>query len=258
MHASDRSAYAPSAIAMAAAVLAACAEAHTPACPPEPGRDAAAPRCAARGADEWAAGPLDGRTVLVPESAHLGPTRRYALLVVLAGDPLVAPGGLAARRTFRLGLTDGTLTPVGYEAITGEWFRARLAALEAEPGLDRLLVCLPLPGGGEIRLVPSRPSAESPDPALFFGQPFAGAVRIVGAGGEPTRLPLWAPDEAQNAGRVCGSRLVLRGGDRFVQCATLHPSASCFFSSSCVGLGDTMSWRCTGRAPDGLAYCEPP
>lgn len=229
----------------------ACADAHAPACEPPP--DAIAPSCAPRSADEWASGPADGSSVLVPESAWLGPTGRYADVVVLTG----APGSeLAARRTFRLGLTDGTLTQVGYEALDGAWFDARVAELDRSGALASLLVCVPLPGGGELRVVPSRPAPDAPDPTAFYSPAFGRALRRLDATGVEVTHPLWASDESDRVGRMCGSRLVLTPAGPRVHCITLEDETECAWM--CPGLTAESTWRCTGRGADGLAYCEPP
>jgi len=230
-------------------------------CGPEPDPAEAREPCAVAAPDEWASAP-DDATVLVPVRLAPWPDGRAADAVVLVGRP--GDGSFVPRRlTFRVGLTDGSLTLFGTEPLGQAWFEARVEQARAAPPELRV-ACLPLPDGGELRLAPSRPGVGPPPEGEFYGLPFGRALRRLDAtGAEALAFDLWAPhpwtSESDDADRVrCGTRLVIfqPGGERRLRCTPFRGGGAC--PGLCLTNDDAeRPWQCTGQAPDGLLYCEP-
>jgi len=227
-----------------------CASPSPP--PPPPERERCAPL-----ADDEGASPPDAATVLLPVRLRLWQGGRAADAIVLAGrpgDPSMQP----RRLTFRAGLSDGSLTLLGSEPLGQAWFDARVAEARSA-GLARQLACLELPGGGELRLLPSLPEPVGPAPeGEFYGPVFGAALRQLDpAGVETARFPLWAPDTGSEL-RRCGDWLVHfePSGEQRLRCTPFREGPC---PGACLTNTDSeRRWQCTGQAPDGLLYCEPP
>jgi len=214
----------------------------------DPGPVAAEP-CRPRD-DEWATAP-PGSPALIPEAIELAPNGRSAQAVVLLGPR--SADDHAWRAVFRVGLTDGSIALVSLAPVVRRYHDEVVARAERDPGLDRLLLCAPLPGAGELRLLPRRETDGVPE--VPYATRYADALRMRDrSGAETARWPLWLPD-ASEEGAGCGRWLVLdrEGGPPRLQCVN---HAQCPFP--CLDNTD-RDWlhHCTGELPDGLVFCEP-
>ena len=183
---------------LVAVSLLGCARAHEPcpAPPPEP----EAP-CASFAPGEGAPTPPGGPQVF-PERAEARDAEALATFLVLL------PDGRAERITYRLGLRQGSVVIFGTEPLDPAWARERARALSG--------ACAALPGGGELRLLPSRP-----DPAPggggreVFGARIHGALIAVRDAGV-SRHDIWVPDWNDRFRRACSRALVLADSEEAI------------------------------------------
>jgi hypothetical protein len=223
-----------------AAALTACVESHEP-CPSAP------VSCRARAPSEWAAAPTGAR--LVPERAEY-----LRELDVVEGTFLVlSADGSASRVTFRVGLSAGRVSIFGLEPLGNEWARARMDALDLSGELASLVVCAPLPDGGELRLVPSRETMDPPPEGEFFGStPIASAMRRTDAAGNVrATYDAWIPSLSSLSAWYCANALVaLETGEHSLRCGYFNPC-----NGTCLPAG---TYSCTAELIDGLSLCQPP
>jgi len=207
--------------------------------------------CAPRGPDEWADAPADV-PFLLPYRLELSPDETFAEAIFVAGPPE------PRRYTYRLDLEDGTVMPMAVETLGEEWADGFWSELE-RIGLDSYLLCEVLRDGTSVRLLPARPGGE-PVVGRFYGDAYRGAIRRRGADGtELGAYAVWVPEPSED-GRRCGERL-LRWPDGRMNLLCLPSNGvdvrQCPYD--CLGNTDESTpWKCTGRTPGGLPFCEPP
>jgi hypothetical protein len=174
-----------------------------------------------------------------PERAEVRDAEALATFLVLL------PDGRAERITYRLGLRQGSVVIFGMEPLDPAWARERARALSG--------ACAALPGGGELRLLPSRP-----DPAAdgggreVFGARIRGALILARDAGI-SRHDIWVPDWNDRFRRSCSRALVLAGSEEAILFRTFY-SADLGCPDFCAP-GFSMSYRPADYVDD-LYVCE--